>query len=70
MILLTTDEVADRLRLQVTTIRGLIRDRRLIAVKIGNEYRITEEDLAEFIRRNRTKRGRNERDRVSVVPVE
>lgn len=70
MILLTTDEVADRLRLQVTTIRGLIRDRRLIAVKIGNEYRITEEDLAEFIRRNRTKRGRNERDRVSVVSVE
>lgn len=70
MILLTTDEVADRLRLQVTTIRGLIRDRRLIAVKIGNEYRITEEDLAEFIRRNRTKRSRDERDRVSVVSVE
>lgn len=70
MILLTTDDVADRLRLQVTTVRGLIRDRRLIAVKIGNEYRITEEDLAEFIRKNRTKRGRNERDRVSVVPVE
>lgn len=70
MILLTTDEVADRLRLHVTTIRGLIRDRRLIAVKIGNEYRITEEDLAEFIRRNRTKRSRDERDRVSVVSVE
>ncbi|MDD1728636.1 MAG: helix-turn-helix domain-containing protein [Methanospirillum sp.] len=54
MLLYTTEEVAEILKLKPATVRGLIRDKRLIAIKIGTEYRITEEDLTEFLRQNRT----------------
>lgn len=54
VLLYTTEEVAEILKLKPATVRGLIRDKRLIAIKIGTEYRITEEDLTEFLTQNRT----------------
>ena len=54
MNLYTTDELADILKMKVSTIRTLIRDKRLPAIKIGTEYRITEEDLKKFLDDNRT----------------
>jgi excisionase family DNA binding protein len=54
MNLYTTEEIADILKMKVTTIRALIRDKKLPAIKIGTEYRITEEDLKKFLDENRT----------------
>jgi len=54
MKLLTTEEVAEYLRVKPATVRSLIRDKKLKAVKIGPEYRITDEDLNTFIDENRT----------------
>lgn len=54
MKIYTTDEIAEYLRIKPGTVRGLIRDNRLTAIKIGNEYRITEEQLQEFITKNTT----------------
>ncbi len=54
MIMYTTEEIADILKIKVASVRALIRDKRLIAINIGNEYRVTEEDFQEFLRANRT----------------
>ncbi|EFZ2114302.1 helix-turn-helix domain-containing protein [Shigella flexneri] len=50
----TSVEVADILRLKQTTIRAYIRDKKLVAAKFGNEYRISEEDLKRFIESSKT----------------
>ncbi|GHF76332.1 excisionase family DNA binding protein [Amycolatopsis bartoniae] len=43
--LYSAEEVAERLGLHVRTVRGYVRDGRLKAVRIGKQYRITQEDL-------------------------
>jgi excisionase family DNA binding protein len=54
MKLLTTEEVAEYLRVTPAMVRSLIRNKKLKAIKIGPEYRITDEDLDLFINENRT----------------
>lgn len=54
MDLYTTEEVGEMLKMKATTIRALIRDKKLPAIKIGTEYRITAEDLQKFLDDNRT----------------
>lgn len=44
----SVEQVADLLGLHVKTVRGYIRDGRLAAVRVGKQYRISGEDLAEF----------------------
>ena len=43
--LYSVEQVAERLGLQVRTVRAYIRDGRLKAVRIGKQYRITRADL-------------------------
>ena len=45
----TTEEVAEMLKLNVRTVRAMINQKRLRAVKIGNEYRVTDDHLRQFI---------------------
>ena len=45
----TTEEVAEILKLHVKTVRELITGHKLGAIKIGKEYRISEEQLQKFI---------------------
>lgn len=45
----TTEEVAEMLKLNVRTVRAMINQKRLRAVKIGNEYRVTDDHLRKFI---------------------
>ncbi len=47
--LLTTEEVAGRLGLQVSTIRKLAYQRKLPFVKLGRAVRFREQDIEEFI---------------------
>ena len=50
----TTQEVAELLHLKVKTVRAMINKKRLRAVKIGNEYRVTDEHIRQFVEENQT----------------
>ena len=51
--LLTTEEVAEYLRVDVVTIRRLINREELSAYRIGGEYRFTESDIENYLQRQR-----------------
>ena len=52
--LYTCDEVAKRFSVQTRTVWDWIRANKLIAIRIGREYRIKEEDLRSFEDERRT----------------
>ena len=55
--LLTTEEVAEFLRVDIVTVRRLVNRGELPAYRIGNEYRFTRTDLEEFVKRQRVTPG-------------
>lgn len=44
----TCKEVAERYKVEVITVQEWIRQKKLSAIRIGNRYRIKENDLLEF----------------------
>ena len=46
---MTTEEIANILRVKESTVREWIRQKRLKAAKIGRDYRISREDYQKFI---------------------
>lgn len=44
----TCDEVAERYRVKVITVWDWIRKKKLSAIRLGREYRISEDDLMVF----------------------
>lgn len=58
--LLTVEQVAKEMQVHVETVRVWIRRGELLAIDIGNEYRITRADLDDFLERRKTdKRKKN-----------
>ena len=55
--LLTTDEVAEYLRVDVVTIRRLVSRGELTAYRIGSEYRFTPSDLDYYLQQQRVSTG-------------
>ena len=55
--LLTSDEVAEYLRVDVVTIRRLVNRGELTAYRVGGEYRFTRSDLEDYLRRQRVSAG-------------
>ncbi len=55
--LLTTEEVADYLRVDIVTVRRLVNRGDLTAYRIGSEYRFTRADLEDFVKRRRVFEG-------------
>jgi len=51
---LTPSEVAAKLQLNLLTIYKYIKNKRLMAIKFGRNYRISKEDLDKFIKSNKT----------------
>jgi excisionase family DNA binding protein len=51
---LTAEEVAKDLQLNVLTVYGYIKNKKLLAIRIGRNYRIAKEDLDKFIESNKT----------------
>lgn len=47
-------EIAQRLDVHPRTVTRWIQDGKLVAYKFGNEYRIAESDLKDFLERHRT----------------
>ncbi len=52
--MLTTDEVAKQLRVNVKTVRNWIATGELVAIDIGNEYRVPRSNLNKFIENRQT----------------
>jgi len=52
--MLTTDEVAKELRVNVKTVRNWIASGELVAIDIGNEYRISRTNLNKFLEKRQT----------------
>lgn len=50
----TCEEVAERYKVKVITVWEWIRQKKLSAIKLGREYRISEEDLKAFEESRRT----------------
>lgn len=50
MEFLTADEIARRLKVDVSTVRGWCRSGQLPAVRVGRQYRITEADYTAFLK--------------------
>jgi excisionase family DNA binding protein len=74
--LLRVDQVAERLKLHVRTVRNYVRDGRLKAVRIGKQYRIAREDVEAMMGTRlapaaRDTAGRSRRIEVtSVIQIE
>lgn len=49
---LTSDEIAEELRVHVATVREWIRQKKLKAAKFGRDYRIKRKDYEEFIEKH------------------
>ncbi len=45
----TIKDIADKLKVCVNTVRALVKSKRLPALKVGHQWRITSGDLAQFI---------------------
>jgi excisionase family DNA binding protein len=52
----TVAEVSAKLQVHWQTVLNYIKDGRLNAIKIGNGYRISKQELLDFINRHSTKR--------------
>jgi excisionase family DNA binding protein len=50
----TTEEIADLLKVSAKTVREMIKSKRLQAVRVGQEYRITDEQIRQYIEENKT----------------
>ena len=51
----TTEEVAEILRVHAQSVRNLLLKKRMGGIKIGMEWRVSEDDLTEFIKENHNK---------------
>ena len=56
-VLMTTEEVAQRLRISNQTVRMMIRNGTLRATKIGKQYRIQAGDVEALINKDRSANG-------------
>lgn len=54
---MNTKEVAEKLDIAVSTVTYYIRNNELKAIKLGKGYKITEEDLNDFIHKRKTKKS-------------
>lgn len=52
---MTVEEIAEELRVHVSTVREWIRQKRLKAAKFGRDYRIKRSDYLEFINKHYNK---------------
>ena len=63
----TTVEAAEHLRLKVTTIRKYVKSGKIRGVKIGNDWRILDSDLQEYL--DGLKAARNSKKSSDDPPV-
>jgi excisionase family DNA binding protein len=52
---LTLAQIADELQLHIETVREWVRTKRLIAYRVGRDYRVKRTDLDKFLEERRTR---------------
>ena len=55
--LITVAQTAEYLKVSEKTVRRLIKDRQIIASKVGSSWRIKESDITKYLRNNTNERG-------------
>lgn len=50
--LFTVQEVADKLKIHVQTVRKWIKEGKIKALKLGSDWRVTEQSISEFLKSN------------------
>ena len=55
--MLSVKEIAQQLRISDRTVRNLIDSREIKAYKVGNQYRIKEEDFQSYLDKINTNKG-------------
>lgn len=63
------DELSKILKVNKVTLRGYIEQGRLKAVKVGRSYRVTEEDLREFLLRRGRGLSKEEGIELKEIPT-
>ena len=58
---MTTEQIAQRLQVSKRTVRRLIKDKEILAYKIGKEWRVDELDLKAYIAKLKKKEEWHER---------
>ena len=58
---MTTEQIAQRLQVSERTVRRMIKDKELLAYKIGKEWRVDEPDLKAYIAKLKKKEDWHER---------
>lgn len=53
----TIKEIAEKLQVHHNTVRALIRTERLLAIRVGHQWRILSSDLEDYIHRSKTYRN-------------
>ena len=66
--MLTVHDAADFLKVRESTVRSLINEKRLRAVKIGKEWRIAQVDLLAFLNENANRGFRADRTTAVAKP--
>lgn len=59
--LFTPRQISEILQLNILTVYSYIKEGQLSAIKLGRSYRITKEDLDDFLRNHRTSEGRKDK---------
>ena len=60
----TPEEVAEIMRVSTKTVYRMINQGTLVAVHVGHQYRISEEELQMYLQNNQTAASRNQGRRV------
>lgn len=55
--MLGTSQVAERLGVSVATVKRWLKDGKIPSAKFGRDYKVTEEDLQNFINQSKNKLG-------------
>ena len=59
---LSVEDIAEELHVTIDTVRGWIREKKLVAYRPGREYRIKREDLNRFLEESKTHRDDDEKN--------
>lgn len=64
------EQVAEHLGIHIRTVRNFVRDGRLLATRVGKQYRIAAEDLAKLTGRARPAERRRRVEVSSIVEID
>lgn len=65
----TIKDIAKKLKVCVNTVRALVKSRKIQAIKVGHQWRITSGDLSQYIEEKKQRSFHNGQPRAKVTPL-